>query len=56
MPKIPNEVIKDWAAKKKYCQDRLNRIRKRLKKYLKQEKHFELRLRLINELEKNKGK
>lgn len=56
MKKIPSKIIEDWAKKKKYCQDRLNRIRKRLKKYLKQEKHFELRLRLINELEKNKGK
>lgn len=53
---IPKEVIEDWSTKKQYIQDRLNRIRKRLKKYLKQEKHFELRLRLVKELEKNKGK
>lgn len=53
---IPKEVVEDWATKKKYIQDRLNRIRKRLKKYLKQEKHFELRLRLVKELEKKKDK
>jgi len=49
---IPKEVIEDWAKNKKRIQDRLNRIRKRLKKYLKQEKHFQMRLRLISELEK----
>jgi hypothetical protein len=53
MSKIPVEVIAEWAKKKKHIQDRLNRIKKRLKKYNKQEKHFELRLRLIKEYEKS---
>lgn len=51
MSKIPEEVIAEWATKKKHIQDRLNRIKKRLKKYAKQEKHFELRLRLVKEYE-----
>jgi hypothetical protein len=51
MNKIPEEVIVEWAKKKKHIRDRLNRIKKRLKKYQKQEKHFELRLRLIKEYE-----
>jgi uncharacterized membrane-anchored protein YhcB (DUF1043 family) len=54
MNKIPEEVVIEWSKKKKHIQDRLNRIKKHLKKYQKQEKHFELRLRLIKELEKNK--
>lgn len=54
MNKIPEEVIQEWAKKKKHIQDRLNRIKKRLKKYAKQEKHFELRLRLIKEYERAK--
>lgn len=45
------DVIKDWASKKKHIQDRLNRIRKQLRKYIKQEKHFELRLKLIKKYE-----
>jgi len=52
MKQIPKEVIQEWAAKKRHIQDRLNRIKKRLKKYQKQEKHFELRLRLIQQYEK----
>lgn len=51
MSKIPEEVIVDWASKKKHIRDRLNRINKRLKKYEKQKKHFELRLRLVKEYE-----
>jgi len=51
MKKIPVEVIQEWFRKKKHIQDRLNRIKKRLKKYSKQEKHFELRLKLIKEHE-----
>lgn len=51
--KVPNEVIEDWVKNKKRIQDRLNRIKKRLKKYSKQEKHFELRLKLIKEYEKS---
>jgi pyruvate-formate lyase-activating enzyme len=50
---VPKEVIKDWAKKKQRIQDRLNRIRKRLKKYLKQEKHYELRLRMIKKFEED---
>jgi pyruvate-formate lyase-activating enzyme len=53
---IPNEVIEDWVSKKKHIQDRLNRIKKRLKKYQKQEKHFELRLKLIQKYEKDNSK
>lgn len=52
MKKIPEEVIQEWASKKKHIQDRVNRIKKRLKKYNKQLAHFELRLRLIKEFEK----
>lgn len=52
MQKIPNEVILDWKKNKKRIQDRLNRIKKRLKKYLKQEKHYEMRIRLIKDYEK----
>lgn len=52
MSKIPEEVIADWASKKKHIQDRLNRINKRLKKYEKQKKHFELRMRLVKEYER----
>ena len=56
MSKIPEHVIQDWASKKKHIQDRLNRIKKRLKKYQKQEKHFELRLKLIQQHEKDKSR
>lgn len=47
------EVIKDWVKNKKRIQDRLNRIKKRLKKHSKQEKHFEYRIRLIKDYEKS---
>lgn len=53
MKKIPPEVIEEWAKKKKHIQDRLNRIKKRLKKYNKQLTHFELRLRLVKKLEES---
>lgn len=53
MSKIPQEVIEDWASKKKHIQDRLNKIEKRLKKYSKQKKHFELRMRLVKQHEAN---
>lgn len=49
MSKVPEEVIQDWVKNKKRISDRLNRIKKRLKKLQKQEKHFEMRLRLINQ-------
>lgn len=52
MKKIPPEVIVEWTQKKKHIQDRLNRINKRLKKYIKQKNHFELRLKLIQQYEK----
>lgn len=51
MSKISEEVIAEWATKKKHIQDRLNRIKKRLKKYEKQKRHFELRLKLVKEFE-----
>lgn len=51
MSKVPEEVIVEWSKKKKHIKDRLNRINKRLKKYEKQKKHFELRLRLVKEYE-----
>lgn len=54
MPKIEEEVIKDWVKNKKRIRDRLNRIKKRLKKFEKQKAHFELRLRLIDKFEKEK--
>jgi len=49
---IPEDVIQDWVKNKKRIQDRLNRIKKRLKKYQKQEKHFEMRLQMIKDYEK----
>lgn len=56
MNKVPEEVIVEWAKKKKHIQDRLNRINKRLKKYSKQKIHFEFRMRMIKEYErKNKS-
>jgi septal ring factor EnvC (AmiA/AmiB activator) len=51
MSKIPDEVIAEWAKKKKHIRDRINRINKRLKKFEKQKRHFELRLRLVKEYE-----
>jgi hypothetical protein len=53
---IPEKVIQDWAKNKKRIQDRLNRIKKRIKKFSKQEKHFEMRLRAIQKHEKENGK
>lgn len=48
------EVIKDWVKNKRRIQDRLNRLKKRLKKYSKQEKHFEMRMKFIQDyLKKN---
>lgn len=52
MNKIPEEVIQDWVKNKKRILDRINRIKKRLKKYEKQRNHFELRLKLIQQYEK----
>jgi pyruvate-formate lyase-activating enzyme len=49
---VPKEVIEEWAKKKTYIKNRLARIRKRLKKLQKQEKHFEMRLKLINQYDK----
>jgi hypothetical protein len=48
---ISPSILQEWIGKKKYNQDRLNRIRKKIKKLLKQEKHFEMRLRLVKEHE-----
>jgi len=49
---IPEETISDWIKNKRRIQDRLNRIKKRMKKLLKQEKHFEMRMRMIKQREK----
>lgn len=49
---ISQTTLNDWKTKKKYIRDRLLRIKKKLKKLLKQEKHFEMRLRLVEEDEK----
>lgn len=54
MSKIPEAVIQDWVKNKKRIQDRLNRIKKRVKKYQKQEKHFEMRLRMVQEHERTR--
>lgn len=51
---IPDEVLKEWSEKIPYIESKLNRIRKRLKKYTKQERHFETRLRLAKEFKKKK--
>lgn len=50
---IPQAIVQDWVKNKKRIQDRLNRIKKRLKKFAKQEKHFEMRLREIAKFEKD---
>lgn len=50
---VPDKVIEDWVKKKKHIQDRLNRIRKRLKKLLKQQAHFEMRMRAIKQFKKD---
>lgn len=52
MKKIPEEVVQDWVKNKKRISDRVNRIKKRLKKYNKQLAHFELRLKVIQKYEK----
>jgi hypothetical protein len=49
---IPQEVLQDWVNKKKCIKHRINLNKKRLKKYAKQEKHFEMRLREITKYEK----
>ena len=48
---IPDNIIQDWVKNKKRIQDRLNRIKKRLAKYSKQEKHFLMRLKEIQKYE-----
>lgn len=53
MKKVPKEVIIEWSKKKKHIQDRINRIKKRLKKYNKQLSHFEMRIKLVNQYEKD---
>lgn len=54
MSKISQQIIIDWIKNKKRIQDRLNRIKKRLLKFEKQKKHFEMRLRIIKEYEESK--
>lgn len=51
MTKPGESVIQEWVKKKKHIRDRLNKIEKRLKKYSKQKKHFEFRLKIIQEYE-----
>jgi hypothetical protein len=53
MKKIPEEVIQDWVKNKRRILDRVNRIKKRLKKYAKQEKHYLMRLSYIEKYEKS---
>jgi hypothetical protein len=50
--KIPDQVVEDWVKNKRRIQDRINRIKKRLKKLEKQKAHFEMRLRTIQSHEK----
>lgn len=50
---IPKEVIDDWKKNKKRILDRINRIKKRLKKYNKQLAHYEMRLKVIKANEKS---
>ncbi|HEY5268055.1 MAG TPA: hypothetical protein VII94_02885 [Candidatus Saccharimonadales bacterium] len=50
---IPIKVVEDWVKNKKRIQDRLNKIKKRLKKYNKQLSHFELRMKVIEKFEKS---
>lgn len=52
MKKIPEEIVQDWVKNKKRISDRVNRIKKRLKKYNKQLIHYELRLKVIQQYEK----
>jgi hypothetical protein len=52
MKKIPEEIIQDWVKNKKRISDRINRINKRLKKYEKQKNHFQFRMKLIQQYEK----
>ncbi len=49
---IPEDILKEWSEKIPYIEGRLNRIKKRLKKYNKQKIHFEMRLRLAKEYKK----
>ena len=51
---ISDKVIQDWVKNKKRIQDRLNRIKKRLKKYNRQLAHYEMRLRAIQKHEVGK--
>lgn len=47
------EVIQDWIKNKRRISDRLNRIKKRIKKLEKQRSHFEMRLKVIQQHEKD---
>jgi predicted nucleic acid-binding Zn-ribbon protein len=49
------EVVKDWVKNKKRIQDRIARIKKRLKKYEKQKHHFELRLFTVEKYLKDRS-
>lgn len=54
MTKVSEQVVQEWAGKKRHIQDRLNRINKRLKKYEKQKKHFEFRLKMVKQYEQQR--
>jgi hypothetical protein len=51
---ISEAVVENWVKNKKRIQDRLNRIKKRLRKYEKQRIHFEGRLKAIKQYETDK--
>lgn len=50
---ISQTTLQDWVKNKKRIKDRLNRIKKRITKYTKQEKHFQYRLRVVEQYEKD---
>jgi hypothetical protein len=53
---IPDPVLQGWVKNKRRIQDRLNRINKRIKKLDKQKRHFEMRMRAIQNHEKARFK
>jgi predicted DNA-binding protein YlxM (UPF0122 family) len=52
MKQIPETVVADWVKNKKRIQDRINRIKKRIRKYNKQLLHYEMRIKMIDKFEK----
>lgn len=53
MSKVPPAIVQDWIKNKRRISDRLNRIKKRIKKLEKQRSHFEMRLKVIQQHEKD---